>query len=206
LLKYYASVTSNRWLMLKIFGVLIIFVSGASRLARSWWFGGTWRCCPGVLASWRPGVLASWRPGVLVSSCLSVCLCFCPAVLLSCAPAVLLSCCPAVLLSCCPAVLLSCCPAIRCSPVLLLSCFPDFLLSCCPVSSSCGVALQAELERPSRTRLESHEEALTPHLSFSSSSSSHDRGVTRRVETIHAAATPYLAPLSPHRHRGNDGG
>jgi len=26
-LKYYASVTSNRWLMLKIFGVLIIFVS-----------------------------------------------------------------------------------------------------------------------------------------------------------------------------------
>lgn len=26
LLKYYASVTSNRWLMLKIFGVLIIFV------------------------------------------------------------------------------------------------------------------------------------------------------------------------------------
>jgi hypothetical protein len=27
LLKYYASVTSNRWLMLKIFGVLIIFVS-----------------------------------------------------------------------------------------------------------------------------------------------------------------------------------
>jgi hypothetical protein len=27
LLKYYASITSNRWLMLKIFGVLIIFVS-----------------------------------------------------------------------------------------------------------------------------------------------------------------------------------
>lgn len=27
LLKYYASVSSNRWLMLKIFGVLIIFVS-----------------------------------------------------------------------------------------------------------------------------------------------------------------------------------
>ncbi len=27
LLKYYASVTSNRWLILKIFGVLIIFVS-----------------------------------------------------------------------------------------------------------------------------------------------------------------------------------
>jgi hypothetical protein len=26
-LKYYASITSNRWLMLKIFGVLIIFVS-----------------------------------------------------------------------------------------------------------------------------------------------------------------------------------
>ena len=29
LLKYYASITSNRWLMLKIFGVLIIFVSQA---------------------------------------------------------------------------------------------------------------------------------------------------------------------------------
>lgn len=27
LLKYYASISSNRWLMLKIFGVLIIFVS-----------------------------------------------------------------------------------------------------------------------------------------------------------------------------------
>jgi hypothetical protein len=32
LLKYYASVTSNRWLMLKIFGVLIIFVSTFSTL------------------------------------------------------------------------------------------------------------------------------------------------------------------------------
>jgi syntaxin 5 len=28
LLKYYASISSNRWLMLKIFGVLIVFVSG----------------------------------------------------------------------------------------------------------------------------------------------------------------------------------
>ena len=27
LLKYYASISSNRWLMLKIFGVLIVFVS-----------------------------------------------------------------------------------------------------------------------------------------------------------------------------------
>lgn len=27
LLKYYAGITSNRWLMLKLFGVLIIFVS-----------------------------------------------------------------------------------------------------------------------------------------------------------------------------------
>jgi syntaxin 5 len=33
-LKYYASVTSNRWLMLKIFGVLIIFVS--TRRAEEW--------------------------------------------------------------------------------------------------------------------------------------------------------------------------
>lgn len=32
LLKYYASITSNRWLMLKVFGVLIVFVS---RLLRS---------------------------------------------------------------------------------------------------------------------------------------------------------------------------
>lgn len=30
LLKYYASISSNRWLMLKIFGVLIIFVSNAT--------------------------------------------------------------------------------------------------------------------------------------------------------------------------------
>jgi len=28
LLKYYASISSNRWLMLKVFGVLIVFVSG----------------------------------------------------------------------------------------------------------------------------------------------------------------------------------
>jgi hypothetical protein len=32
LLKYYASVSSNRWLMLKIFGVMIIFVSPSNRL------------------------------------------------------------------------------------------------------------------------------------------------------------------------------
>ena len=32
LLKYYASISSNRWLMLKVFGVLIVFVS-ASYLA-----------------------------------------------------------------------------------------------------------------------------------------------------------------------------
>ena len=30
LLKYYASISSNRWLMLKIFGVLIVFVSCSS--------------------------------------------------------------------------------------------------------------------------------------------------------------------------------
>lgn len=30
LTKYYASISSNRWLMLKVFGVLIIFVSGSS--------------------------------------------------------------------------------------------------------------------------------------------------------------------------------
>lgn len=28
LLKYYASISSNRWLMMKVFGVLIVFVSG----------------------------------------------------------------------------------------------------------------------------------------------------------------------------------
>ena len=27
LLKYYASISSNRWLMLKVFGILIVFVS-----------------------------------------------------------------------------------------------------------------------------------------------------------------------------------
>lgn len=30
LLKYYASISSNRWLMLKVFGVLIVFVRGPS--------------------------------------------------------------------------------------------------------------------------------------------------------------------------------
>jgi uncharacterized coiled-coil protein SlyX len=30
LLKYYASISSNRWLMLKVFGVLIVFVSPSS--------------------------------------------------------------------------------------------------------------------------------------------------------------------------------
>ena len=30
LLKYYASISSNRWLMLKVFGVLIVFVSSLS--------------------------------------------------------------------------------------------------------------------------------------------------------------------------------
>jgi syntaxin 5 len=30
LLKYYASISSNRWLMLKVFGVLIVFVSQPS--------------------------------------------------------------------------------------------------------------------------------------------------------------------------------
>lgn len=32
LLKYYASISSNRWLMLKVFGVLIVFVSHLSNL------------------------------------------------------------------------------------------------------------------------------------------------------------------------------
>ena len=34
LLKYYASISSNRWLMLKIFGVLIVFVRLASLRVR----------------------------------------------------------------------------------------------------------------------------------------------------------------------------
>ena len=32
LLKYYASISNNRWLMLKVFGVLIVFVSAAVTL------------------------------------------------------------------------------------------------------------------------------------------------------------------------------
>ena len=32
LLKYYASISSNRWLMLKVFGVLIVFVCANPRL------------------------------------------------------------------------------------------------------------------------------------------------------------------------------
>ena len=35
LLKYYASITSNRWLMLKIFGVLIIFVRSRNSQSRT---------------------------------------------------------------------------------------------------------------------------------------------------------------------------
>lgn len=35
LLKYYASISSNRWLMLKVFGVLIVFVSRRLRLSGS---------------------------------------------------------------------------------------------------------------------------------------------------------------------------
>lgn len=31
LLKYYASISSNRWLMLKVFGVLIVFVCDSPR-------------------------------------------------------------------------------------------------------------------------------------------------------------------------------
>jgi hypothetical protein len=44
LLKYYASVTSNRWLMLKIFGVLIIFVSHSylAKLMRNGLIGSSW--------------------------------------------------------------------------------------------------------------------------------------------------------------------
>ena len=34
LLKYYASISSNRWLMLKVFGVLIVFVSYSNSQAR----------------------------------------------------------------------------------------------------------------------------------------------------------------------------
>ena len=33
LLKYYASISNNRWLMLKVFGVLIVFVRTLSHLA-----------------------------------------------------------------------------------------------------------------------------------------------------------------------------
>src|SRR4051794_36204978 len=35
LMKYYASISSNRWLMLKVFGVLIVFVSSFSFLAET---------------------------------------------------------------------------------------------------------------------------------------------------------------------------
>ena len=36
LLKYYASISSNRWLMLKVFGVLIVFVSRHSTRFLLW--------------------------------------------------------------------------------------------------------------------------------------------------------------------------
>lgn len=36
LLKYYASISSNRWLMLKVFGVLIVFVSNNISLVPIW--------------------------------------------------------------------------------------------------------------------------------------------------------------------------
>lgn len=34
LLKYYSSISSNRWLMLKVFGVLIVFVSSLPTFVR----------------------------------------------------------------------------------------------------------------------------------------------------------------------------
>jgi hypothetical protein len=37
LLKYYASISSNRWLMLKVFGVLIVFVRLFSLLLEDLW-------------------------------------------------------------------------------------------------------------------------------------------------------------------------
>jgi syntaxin 5 len=40
LLKYYASISSNRWLMLKVFGVLIVFVSLLLRV-HLYWLTGT---------------------------------------------------------------------------------------------------------------------------------------------------------------------
>lgn len=46
LLKYYASISSNRWLMLKIFGVLIIFVS-PRRARRSRAAEGVGQSCDG---------------------------------------------------------------------------------------------------------------------------------------------------------------
>jgi syntaxin 5 len=36
LLKYYANISSNRWLMLKVFGVLIVFVRSSLSLVASW--------------------------------------------------------------------------------------------------------------------------------------------------------------------------
>lgn len=70
LLKYYASVTSNRWLMLKIFGVLIIFVSGGvvewwKWLAGCWWF--RWIChCPAVVVSFGLSFVSSSRPSAFL--------------------------------------------------------------------------------------------------------------------------------------------
>jgi hypothetical protein len=107
LLKYYASVTSNRWLMLKIFGVLIIFVSG-----------GLVEVVGSVLVVLPELELDLSLPcrRRVIRSCVPLgFLSFFSALVLSCRLR-LLSCCLAAALPCFPAVQLPrCCAAQRCT-------------------------------------------------------------------------------------------
>lgn len=55
LLKYYASISSNRWLMLKVFGVLIVFVSYLSSI-RAWYSLSDEAAVP----HFHPGFIMGW--------------------------------------------------------------------------------------------------------------------------------------------------
>jgi hypothetical protein len=58
LLKYYASISSNRWLMLKVFGVLIVFVSRLTLAS----------FCAGERADWSAPVLGVYL-GIVIHAC-----------------------------------------------------------------------------------------------------------------------------------------
>ncbi len=58
LLKYYASISSNRWLMLKVFGVLIVFVSRHTN--------GSFALTDGVAVPYLHPSFVRYETGVLI--------------------------------------------------------------------------------------------------------------------------------------------